>query len=270
MHPYLNLGLIHLPIFGLLVALAWLIGLFTFWYLGRRESPREEVLFDLAITASIAGLAAARFWYILGHLSQFGLLDWFRFFSRPGLDWQGFWLGFFLAAFKFCQVKKWPFLKTADLLSVALPLAEAIGRLGCFLNGCAPGKTTQLPWGGLVTGYAGQRHPLALYQFLVALLIFGFLVKQKPRAPFSGYLFWWYGFLVGLSQTILAVWQEKVVYFNRLPSQQIIWVVMALYFLTKLYRKDKIRWQNSARNFLIKSKAVWKNFARVYFKNGKD
>src|SRR3712207_514662 len=43
--------------------------------------------------------------------------------------------------------RKLPLLAMADAAAPAMALGYAIGRIGCFLNGCCYGVPTQLPWG---------------------------------------------------------------------------------------------------------------------------
>ena len=38
-------------------------------------------------------------------------------------------------------------VKTGDTFAVPLALALAVGRWGCFFNGCCYGVETTLPWG---------------------------------------------------------------------------------------------------------------------------
>ena len=49
-------------------------------------------------------------------------------------------LGGMLGLFLGCRTGKQSFLDQADVLATLLPLGHAIGRIGCFLNGCCYGK----------------------------------------------------------------------------------------------------------------------------------
>jgi prolipoprotein diacylglyceryltransferase len=46
-----------------------------------------------------------------------------------------------------------------DALALLGPVLQAIGRFGCFLNGCCTGKVTDLPW-GVVYGWHSDAHML--------------------------------------------------------------------------------------------------------------
>ena len=82
---------------------------------------------------------------------------------------------------------------TGDALAVALPVGQAIGRLGCFFAGCCYGTTSTLPWA--VYEHGARRHPVVLYEAALDLALAGWLfsIRKEPRTP--GHLFRYY--LVG-------------------------------------------------------------------------
>jgi phosphatidylglycerol---prolipoprotein diacylglyceryl transferase len=55
-------------------------------------------------------------------------------------------IGAFLSVFIYCRIRKNDFFKYAALSSPAILLGQAIGRIGCFLNGDAAGTVSDLPW----------------------------------------------------------------------------------------------------------------------------
>lgn len=55
--------------------------------------------------------------------------------------------------------------KTGDGFAIPLALALAIGRWGCFFNGCCYGAPTDLPW-GIDYGDGIARHPTQIYEVL--------------------------------------------------------------------------------------------------------
>lgn len=83
----------------------------------------------------------------------------YRFFvvlGKPGFDPGGLAggngdtrgdYGGLLTAVFYTRRHKISFWKFADTLAPSLILGQAIGRIGCFLNGDAHGYPTDLPWG---------------------------------------------------------------------------------------------------------------------------
>ncbi len=86
---------------------------------------------------------------------------------------------------------------TGDCYALAIPVATAIGRVGCFLSELPLGKPTDLPWGITVSpaaaaavadcpGCLGPMHPTMLYEIafnvVAALLVWRF----RSRVPVAG------------------------------------------------------------------------------------
>src|SRR5271165_601020 len=59
-------------------------------------------------------------------------------------------------------------VKTGDTFALPLALALAVGRWGCYCNGCCYGVATELPW-GRDFGDGLLRHPTQVYESLFHL-----------------------------------------------------------------------------------------------------
>ena len=77
-----------------------------------------------------------------------------------------------------------------DSLAVVLPLGQAIGRWGNFMNGEAHGGPTNLPWAITVAGE--KVHPTFLYESIWNLILFTLLLKFGSKKKFNGEIFLWY------------------------------------------------------------------------------
>jgi phosphatidylglycerol---prolipoprotein diacylglyceryl transferase len=87
---------------------------------------------------------------------------------------------------------------TGDLFALALPAGEAVGRIGCLLNGCCYGAPCTWPWA--VYQHGAWRHPTQIYSALAALLILALLLALRKRLWREGDLFWLYLLAYGLSR----------------------------------------------------------------------
>src|SRR5262249_20941994 len=84
-------------------------------------------------------------------------------------------------------------VKTGDSFALPLALALAVGRWGCFCNGCCYGTETSLPWGVTFTMRDGTTqvcHPTQVYEslfhlgmafVLAELMRRGLLVRQRLK-----------------------------------------------------------------------------------------
>ena len=66
------------------------------------------------------------------------------------------------------EVTKWFLgirIKTGDTFALPLAVALAVGRWGCFFNGCCHGVPTALPW-AIDFGDGVPRHPTQIYESL--------------------------------------------------------------------------------------------------------
>jgi phosphatidylglycerol---prolipoprotein diacylglyceryl transferase len=73
--------------------------------------------------------------------------------------------------------------KTGDSFALPLALALAVGRWGCFCNGCCAGTPTTLPW-GVDFGDGVPRHPTQVYESLFHLSMAGVLALCLWRDVF--------------------------------------------------------------------------------------
>ena len=93
--------------------------------------------------------------------------------QHGGLVWFGGFIGALLCSLVFLKVKKLPVLDLLDLLVPYAALAQAIGRIGCFFNGCCYGKECSL--GFYFPVHARILFPSQLLDSLTLLFIFIFL-----------------------------------------------------------------------------------------------
>jgi phosphatidylglycerol:prolipoprotein diacylglycerol transferase len=112
-----------------------------------------EVVYSLAFTMFIAGLVGARLFYIVPNWDEFqeptlaatarSLLN----FTKGGLVVYGSVIFGLPAGIWFLRRRGLGILPMADIIAPSMALGQAIGRLGCFLNGCCYGGVClTAPW----------------------------------------------------------------------------------------------------------------------------
>src|SRR5205085_130579 len=203
MLPYLfTIFGFHIPTYGLLVAIAFLVALAITAKLARRNGLDAEVVMNLAIYCAMAGILGAKLMMILVDFGEYvrnpSLIFSLGTLQAAGIFYGGLILAL-LTAYFYMRSKKLPMLATLDVLAPGAALGHAIGRLGCFAAGCCWGKPASLPWGVTFRDpYANQMfgtpvgiplHPTQLYEAAAEALTFLFLLARWKRRGFEGEIF---------------------------------------------------------------------------------
>ena len=189
MHPVLYLGTMAVPSYGLCVALGFLVALWTKRCESRRLGYVQDARFRFIGLGALAGAVVGSKLGMLLYVSPAEWVDMLVDLTRFELGGKtmigglaGGYLGVELT-------KKWLGIthSTGDAFAVAIPLGQAIGRVGCFLGGCCYGAPSDLPWH--VTLHDAARHPVQLYEAALdlTLALALFAIRNEPRP--AGYLF---------------------------------------------------------------------------------
>lgn len=196
MFPYLNLFGLKLPSYGLMMALAFIAAILFCYFRAKKKGLDVDQILNLAIIAIIAGVFGAYLMYIfvtypLSTIIQSIKDGSFYVFKAGGLVFYG---GFILAAIcciLYAVVKKLNIANYASVIIPSIPLAHAIGRVGCFLAGCCYGKVCNTPFtnmfsvvytnpiGGAPVGV--PVFPVQLLETALNLIIFVILLVYTSR-----------------------------------------------------------------------------------------
>lgn len=182
MYPVLfRIGAVEVTSFGVMVAIAALVGV---WLFGRelRRSGLPPDAADAGIVGVLGGLVGAKLLWSIEHAGEAPLSE--LLFARGGLSWYGGLIGGIGAGLAYIMLRGWPVVPTLAAATPSLAFGHLIGRIGCFLVGDDYGKPTDLPWAiafpeGLPPT-AVPVHPTQLYE-AVGLGILGWLLIRWRR-----------------------------------------------------------------------------------------
>ena len=216
MHPILlEAGPITIYSYGVLLAAAYLLGL----WLGVRRANQAGLdgnrVLDLGIWVIIAALVGAKGLLFLLDFEHFTSSR-EEFFSllRSG----GVFYGGLIAASLTCiyqlRKHKLPLWKSGDLFAPGIALGYMVGRLGCLMAGCCYGKPTQVAWAITFTDPAAAMnvgtplgvplHPTQIYEALAGLVILvTLLVLERRGKPYPGRTFWQFVLLYAVSRFVI-------------------------------------------------------------------
>ncbi len=211
MHPIaFQVGSFTIHWYGVMIALAFLAGLWTATRRARRENISGEKIADVVLWLMIGSIIGARFVYVTTYwkdefadqpLSEIFMIQ------HGGLVYYGGLIGAILATYIYLRWKKMPLWKTADVLAPSIALGNVFGRVGCLLNGCCYGRACSLPWAihfpsDHVT-HGAPVHPTEIYDALDNFVLYLFLAWLFRHKKFDGQVFATYLIGYAVTRTIM-------------------------------------------------------------------
>lgn len=198
MFPYLHIFGIEIPMYGLLMATALLTAVGLSYIRTRRRGLDGERLLTIALSAIVFGIVGAKVLFMVvtytwDELTAAVKANGIIWLIQGGLVFYGGLIGGVIGAFIGAAIAKTKIVRYSDPIVPTLPLAHAIGRMGCFCAGCCYGKVTD-SWIGMsfpsaVTGLAENVKviPTQLIEAGANLLVFLFLLwfTRKKRVGFT-------------------------------------------------------------------------------------
>ncbi len=191
----LTIGTIEIRWYGIMIALAILVVvLWTLWEVKKGANISYDTVFTAAIVGIPSGIIFARMLHVIDLWDYYSQYPG-QIIGGGGLTAYGAILGAALSVWVYSKLSKQPFGYLADTIAPGIILAQAIGRVGCTINGCCYGVATSLPWGityispdslaplGIAT------HPTTVYEIIWNLMVFAVLLKLRGRLKPSGSLF---------------------------------------------------------------------------------
>ncbi|HUE35842.1 MAG TPA: prolipoprotein diacylglyceryl transferase [Candidatus Acidoferrum sp.] len=200
MHPILvKLGPLTVHSYGVMIALAFLAGLWTAMRRARRENIPGDRIIDIVTWLMVGSIIGARVVYVTTYWhEEFAVAPWTEIFAvwHGGLVYYGGLIGGLVAGVLYIWWKKMPLWKTADVLAPSIALGSFFGRAGCLLNGCCYGRQTDMPWAITFTNPLAHDfsntplnvplHPTEIYDGLLNLALYVFLAWLFRHKKFDG------------------------------------------------------------------------------------
>ena len=228
MHPILfTLGPFTLYSYGLTLVIAFLVSMWLARRAARALPPDllaipEEQLLDFTSCSLLGGILGGRLLYVV--------LQWDYFVQTPqqvlaiwngGLVWYGGFVGGLVAGWLYMRVKRLQLLRVLDQFIPFGVLGHAIGRVGCFLNGCCYGKPTASWCGVVFPGHPTPVLPTQLFEAAGLLFLYALLrALQRPAmVRYPGRLF-------GVYLALYAVLRFFMEFLR--GDQAIVWAVFTL------------------------------------------
>ena len=159
----------------------------------------KDSILGAALWAIPLGIVGAKLVHVVDDLSYY-IAHPADIASPGGFAIFGAILGAMLGVWIYCRIRRFSFAPLGGVMAPGIILAQAIGRVGCTINGCCYGASSYLLWAVTWTHpntYAPLGipvHPTQVYELLWDLLVFALLwcllrgrLKQ-PGSLFAAYL----------------------------------------------------------------------------------
>jgi phosphatidylglycerol:prolipoprotein diacylglycerol transferase len=211
MLPFIHIGHLSLPTFGLMLWLAAVAAAFLMDRAFRRAGITADAVGMVAI-AVVLGIVGAKLWHVIDTPSDFRYEGWRVLWDTAGFAWFGGML-FGISALVFQGWRaKIGGLRTLDFAAPSAAVGYGIGRIGCFLSGdgCYGIETKlQWPWGmsfpnGIEPTLPGVRViPTPLLELTAGLLIGWWLWRQLGKEHRAGAIVGQYLVLSGIARFLV-------------------------------------------------------------------
>lgn len=209
MHPILfQIGSFKLHSFGVLMVLAFFGGLWLARLRAKRFGIDPQAITDACFYTLLFGILGARVAFIAQELPHYlanprELFSW----QFQGLTSFGGILFGFAYLVLWAKRKNVPLLNLLDLMAGPMLLGQAIGRVGCLMNGCCYGGACTLPWAVHVEGLPGLYHPAQIYESLMDLTALAILMVFERRGLARGQSLSLMLILYGAARFIYEFWR---------------------------------------------------------------
>jgi phosphatidylglycerol---prolipoprotein diacylglyceryl transferase len=247
MHPILcDIFGLKLYSYGFFMAVGVFAAVAVALYLARTSDVKTDTIYDLSFVIVIFSIIGARILYVLINLSYY-LSHPFEIIllNRGGLVFYGGLFGGFIAALIYMKKNALPAWKLGDILCVVVPLGQAFGRIGCFMNSCCFGKACTASWSVTfpINSLPFEHyqdfvpvHPVQLYESGAVFLVFVMLYVLYEDKKFDGQIVSLYGAFYSLARFSTEFFRGDVpVYFSLTLAQ---WISAGVFvFSVFLYRK---------------------------------
>ena len=144
------------PGYGVMLMLGFLLAIWWATRRAARSGANPEIILDCGFVALIAGVVGCRIMYVIHYWDErfavytdpgqrfWAIID----ITKGGLEFYGGFILTIICTIAYLKFKAKVSLRWyLDIIAPSAALGLALGRVGCFLNGCCWGGTCDLPWG---------------------------------------------------------------------------------------------------------------------------
>ena len=224
--------------YGILIVTGMILAV----YLSSKEIEKiggdPDLIYDLAIWLLPAAIIGARLYYVIFEFDRYDSIMEMINVRDGGLAIHGGVIAGVIVGIIFCKKRKINFVKLADILIVFLPLGQAIGRWGNFINNEAHGGPTDLPWALIIDGQ--KYHPTFFYESFANFILFIVLYRlHKKGTEKDGKLISIYLIVYGLVRFLIEGLRTDSLWWGPIRVAQLVSAIFVLLGLILLHISNK-------------------------------
>jgi phosphatidylglycerol---prolipoprotein diacylglyceryl transferase len=181
-HPFLSLGRLQLPVFGLFAAAGLMAALALGLRTARLAGIDRDALWDTGMVAILSAFVLSRALLVVENLRiflQYPLLV----LELPSITTAGLLLTA-IVSFAYLRHRRLPLLRTLDAAAPCAALLAAALGFGRVADGTREGMPTAAHWA--IASALGQVHPVELYSAITWLGLCATLLWLLSRRPHAG------------------------------------------------------------------------------------
>ncbi|MCU0666782.1 MAG: prolipoprotein diacylglyceryl transferase [Candidatus Omnitrophica bacterium] len=241
MHPIIcQIGPFTIYSYGLMMVVAFLTAVSLACRQAKKQGIDPNIIYNLCFYSFIAGILGARIFFVVEHFRDY-LAEPLEIImlQHGGMSWFGGFTAGSLTALYYVKRNKLRIYTVLDLLAPFLALGHAIGRLGCFLNGCCYGRENKI-WGMYFPAHDAFLIPTQLYSSIILFALFLFLKNLQDKPHRQGQVFLWYLLLYSTKRFFMEFLRaDNPHFFYGLSLFQIISAGFFIFACLKLIQLNK-------------------------------
>jgi len=257
-----SIGDVAIRWYGIMMALAIIVlVLWAVWQVRRGAAITYDNLIMLALVAIPSGIIFSRLLHVIDEWEFYGQNP-SQIIGTEGLTIFGAIVGATLAIWVYTRFARLRFGYIMDVAAPGIVLAQAIGRVGCTLNGCCYGGETDI-WCAVTytdpdsaAPLGVSVHPTQVYEIIFLLLAFIPLFFLRRRLKPDGSLFMVYLSLYSIWRLVIGFLRDGESFLFGLQQAQVLAIaVLAVTLPLLIYRT---RWVKKGEEDAMKETETWR------------
>jgi phosphatidylglycerol:prolipoprotein diacylglycerol transferase len=182
---------------AVMAIMVWLI-----WQNREGKPLKQETVYTIALVGIPSGIIFSKILHLIDHWNYY-IQNPGKIVSGEGMTIWGAVLGATIGIWVFSRISRgFRFSLLGDMIAPGIILSQAIGRVGCVLNGCCYGNESHSPIAVIYTSpntYAPVGVPILpvttfeiIYDLIIFVLLFSLRGKLKPQGSLFAVYFIFY------------------------------------------------------------------------------